>query len=241
MGKDSSEVDKELISSAVKEIEKLINDKKISKSKGDTLIKYIKKSEGRFVDGFQFNSLRFKSIKELDSLQKVLPADKKLSNIQYFFAKKTFQVSKNNSDEELFEKFKTSFSKNAPKMLFIYMPIFAFFLWLFHGKKRWYYFDHGIFTLHYFSFLLLTFLVFTCIEYFSDLLFNDKITEVISGLLGFGAFLWSIIYFYIAHYRFYLETKTISLLKSTVIGAVTFFTFSLLLIAYILYIFINIK
>jgi hypothetical protein len=24
------------------------------------------------------------------------------------------------------------------------MPIFFFSLWLFHNKKRWYYFDHGI-------------------------------------------------------------------------------------------------
>jgi hypothetical protein len=35
------------------------------------------------------------------------------------------------------------------------MPIFAF-SWLFHNKKR-YYFDHGIFTLHYFSFCYYSF------------------------------------------------------------------------------------
>ena len=59
---------------------------------------------------------------------------------------------------EIIEKFISSFTHNLPKVLFVFMPIFAFFLWLFHNKKRWYYFDHGIFTLHYFSFLLLIFL-----------------------------------------------------------------------------------
>lgn len=32
---------------------------------------------------------------------------------------------------------------NLPKALFIYLPIFAFFLWIFHQKKKWWYFDHG--------------------------------------------------------------------------------------------------
>ena len=37
------------------------------------------------------------------------------------------------------------------------MPFFALTLWLTHNKKKWWYFDHGIFTFHYFaSFLLIS-------------------------------------------------------------------------------------
>ena len=54
--------------------------------------------------------------------------------------------------EKLLERTEHDF----PKAVFLYMPVFAFWLWLFHNKKKWYYFDHGIFTLHFFSFLLLS-------------------------------------------------------------------------------------
>lgn len=44
---------------------------------------------------------------------------------------------------------------NLPKWIFFFMPFFAFGLWLTHDKKKWWYFDHGIFTFHFFSSLLL--------------------------------------------------------------------------------------
>jgi hypothetical protein len=37
----------------------------------------------------------------------------------------------------------------------IYLSSYFAFSLDFHNKKKWWYFDHGIFTLHYFSFLLL--------------------------------------------------------------------------------------
>ena len=63
--------------------------------------------------------------------------------------------AKNKNQREIGEKAVESFIHTLPKVLFIYMPIFALLLWLFHDKKKWYYFDSGVFTLHYFSFLLL--------------------------------------------------------------------------------------
>lgn len=47
-----------------------------------------------------------------------------------------------------------TFFHSLPKALFLYLPLFALTLWLFHSKKKFWYFDHGVFTLHYFSFLL---------------------------------------------------------------------------------------
>lgn len=77
-----------------------------------------------------------------------------------FFELKEKGVSKGDILKKLFE---TSF-QNLPKALFIYLPVFAFFLWVFHSKKKWWYFDHGVFTLHYFSFLLLNILIFSLLN-----------------------------------------------------------------------------
>ncbi len=56
------------------------------------------------------------------------------------------------------------FSKAAPKSLFIFMPLFAFVLWIFHDKKKHIYFDHGIFTLHFFSFVLILLTIYNILS-----------------------------------------------------------------------------
>lgn len=118
---------------------------------------------------------------------------------------------------------------NLPKALFIYLPVFAFILWLFHNKKRWWYFDHGIFTLHYFSFLLLSLLVslllYKVSEHSSIILLNK--------LLHFGiisVFVYTIIYFFIAHKRVYKTQKRVSLLIGFLTLWFNFFAFTFLII-----------
>src|SRR5690606_10095718 len=102
--------------------------------------------------------------------------------------------------------------QSVPKGLFLYLPVFAFVLWIFHSKRRWYFYDHGIFTLHYFSFLLLTFSVV--------LLTGQLLMAIHKSLSAIVLFLWMalwlywIFYFFRAHRRVYKESKTISRLKS---------------------------
>ena len=103
-------------------------------------------------------------MKEIDSIQKYGKENEKLSEFSYWAYEKVAHVTEHNTKKEIIEKFIESFFHNIPKILFIIMPFFAFFLWLFHNKKKWYYFDHGIFTLHYFSFLLLIFLILFIID-----------------------------------------------------------------------------
>src|SRR5690606_32395843 len=101
------------------------------------------------------------------------------------------------------DKAENSVTKNIPKFLFFYMPVFAFFMWLFHNKKKWYYFDHGIFTLHYFSFLLLSF--FTIISVLGTI--GEKVHHwLISAfymLSSVVVLLWTFIYFFKAHRKVY--------------------------------------
>jgi len=99
--------------------------------------------------------------------------------------------------------------KLLPKVLFFYMPVFAFWLWLFHGKKRWYFFDHGIFTLHYFSFVLLLLSSFEILSWG----FTQAGLSHINYILFCLYCLFYFFYFFRAHRRMYGETRTISRLK----------------------------
>lgn len=194
----------------------------------------------KIIDKDKFNLGKFKNVKYLDSVQRFSPEDEKFPEFVYEGLKKAIHVTEINTGSEIRAKFKESFIHNFPKVLFIYMPIFAFFLWLFHSKKKWYYFDHGIFTLHYFSFLLLSYLILALAEIILYAFGENMIANVLSGILGLVAFLWAFYYFFPAHHRFYGCSRRKSVLKGTLLFFINGFFISLLLTAFAIYTFINI-
>lgn len=187
------------------------------------------------------NMVGYKNVKQLDSLQEYGPEAEKLDDFEYSIIKKVLLVTEKNSKAEIIKKFLKAFLHNFPKILFIYMPLFAFVLWLFHGKKRWYYFDHGIFTLHYFSFLLLLFLI---VFLFNELMYCfvvNAFTTFSTNSVNLILTLWMFYYFFPAHHRFYGETRTISFVKSISMLVINTILIAVLLTVYMIYIFINIQ
>ncbi|MFB9076530.1 DUF3667 domain-containing protein [Flavobacterium procerum] len=182
---------------------------------------------------------QLKSMKEIDSIQKYGKESEKLNAFSYWVYEKAVHVTETNTKKEIIEKFVESFFHNIPKILFIVMPFFAFFLWLFHNKKRWYYFDHGIFTLHYFSFLLLMFLIMFIIDRIIGSFGEDSPLSLISNITTFVGTVWMCYYFYPAHHRFYGESRTVSFVKSVLLFFLNSIFILFLLTAYVLYIFIN--
>lgn len=151
-------------------------------------------------------------MKQYDSLQ---ATDKTgLYQLGRPFAEKVFSLKEEGfTKEQIWTKYKENFIHTIPKALFIYLPVFAFFLWIFHNKKKWWYFDHGIFTLHYFSFLLLSTLIFIILTKIFDATPNYSIINLIFGLLYTALLLYTSIYFFVAHHRVYENSKRMSILK----------------------------
>lgn len=185
-----------------------------------------------------FLNFGYKNVSHLDSLQNHGPANRKLSGWEYDIAKRTLEIKAKFTQKEIVAKFLEQAKHNFPKTLFIYMPLFAFVLWLFHGKKRWYYFDHGIFTLHYFSFLLLSTLL---LFFFNKLMncFDSSYVNIISIPVNIAGYVWMFYYFFPAHHRFYGESRMVSFLKSIVMFVINMILISFLMLAFILYTFIN--
>lgn len=228
------------IKEEVQEIENLRKKGLISGKNADSLVKYITdaRKENAFKNNDRFFSSGYKSITELDSARKANPD--KIGAVEYWFSKKTIPIQNKYSDEELKEKFLESVMYNFPKALFIYMPLFALVLWLFHNKKRWYYFDHGIFTLHYFSFLLLTSLLVGISDYLLHFLGENMVKKTISVMINAVAYIWMFYYFFPAHHRFYGETRAISFLKSIFILFINIFLIAIVSVLLVIYSFINI-
>ncbi len=163
----------------------------------------------------------YESLQQFDSVQNTLPASKRATGISRWLQRKLAKVNGETTGEEFKEKFGEAIVHNTPKALFLYMPFFAFFLWLFHGKRRWYYFDHGIFTLHYFSFILLTFSIFLLINSIASYA-NETIEDIVAFLV-FLMMCWWFFYFFRSHSKFYGETKAVSRLKGVALFIVNMF------------------
>lgn len=216
----------------------------LSEKESDSIQKFILDSKKKQFDDeddlFSSFGKYYKSVHELDSIQKAAKPSEKMNAFVFYMNRKMQMVQDKYTGKEIKEKFINSFASNFPKALFIYMPLFAFILWLFQNKKRWYYFDHGIFTLHYFSFLLLSVffirLINFVLSYFSDYTFFNVLEYVASAIVV----IYMLYYFFPAHHRFYKEKRWVSLLKGIVMFIINFIAIIIILICFAFYTFINI-
>ena len=163
-----------------------------------------------------------KNMKQFDSLYS--KSDKQVVfNFMKPFAKKIFHMQDLGlKKEQIFGKFKETIIHTLPKALFIYLPIFAFFLWIFHNKKKWWYFDHGIFTLHYFSFLLLGILILICFDKITDYLPDAGILTLLYVLAYAASIVFIAVYFFVAHHRVYESSRTTSVFKGILLFITNF-------------------
>lgn len=212
----------------------------ISQKNNDTIIKILQQSNEVDASKIAKNEqadFGYKTVKELDSVQNTDVDNPIVSDTEYWFLKKWVEVKEENTNDQIIEKFLYSFINNIPKVLFLYLPVFAFILWLFHDKKKWYYFDHGIFTLHYFSFLLLLILMLFLIDKIIVLFESTPALEWIHlGIKSIGYF-WMFFYFFPAHRRFYQHGFLNSFYKSSLIIGINFIVLSVLVVLFALYTF----
>lgn len=210
----------------------------LSQQNSDTIKKILNQTKG--TDKKEVADFGYESVTELDSIQKHTSEAKKVGPTEYWFLKKWLVVKQENTNEQIKEKFILSFTYNLPKVLFLYMPVFAFILWLFHNKKKWYYFDHSIFTLHYFSFILLLILILFFINKLIPLLGKNPLVDWFNFSLKSAGVFWMIYYYFPAHRRLYQQPILKSFFKSITIIIINLVTIILLTVVFALFTYINI-
>lgn len=183
-------------------------------------------------DRIFYAASRFHSIAQYDSAQRTLPESLRETGLSRWSSEKQVELGKVDPDV-LEDKFVESFTHNFPKALFAYMPLFALVLWLFHSRKKWMFFDHAIFTLYYFSFLLITFTLMNILSSFfsSSAVFDYEINASLFVALLFLAFLlYIILYFYRANRKMYQESWFVSFLKATLMLGINITLFVALIV-----------
>ncbi len=188
-----------------------------------------------------YRNYELKNTYSLDSIHQNKKEHEKISDFEYKVLKKYLSLTEKNTPQEIGSKFTDAFFHNLPKFIIFYMPVFAFILWIFHSKKKWYYFDHGIFTLHYFSFLLLLLFILDFVDFSLNSLGYNSFTSAIYSIMKFLAGFWILYYFFPAHHRFYNNPRWKTILKGILIFFANVFLFSIFILSFTIYLFLNLK
>jgi hypothetical protein len=163
------------------------------------------------------------SPEEYLSQQKMLTKEKKDGYLRRIITVKILKINLKGEEgkKEFFNKLTETFLHNIPKALFFLLPVFAFFLKiLYFRKKQFYYVDHAILSLHYFS---LIFILLILSNYILDAVFG-------TGIFTFLAFVWMSAYMLIAMKRLYGERWGRTIFKFITLGFLLIFAIIIILI-----------
>jgi len=167
----------------------------------------------------------------LDSIYKSLPQEDQIINSDGLIYNTSLNIIENVQHKEKNRKAFEFFINNLPKALFFYMPLFAFMLWLFHNKKKYYYFDNGIFTLHFFSVVLMSITVGSILACIANWLDWTWLT-----ILTWLFFTFYVTFYFIKGSRvFYAEKRWVSNTKSFLQIIINFVLILFVFIFYILF------
>lgn len=155
--------------------------------------------------------------------QKMLSKQKKDGYLKRIIKVKILKINLKGEEgkKEFFNKLTETFLHNIPKALFFLLPLFAFFLkLLYFRKKQFYYVDHAVLSLHYFS---LIFILLILSNYILDKIFG-------TGIFTSLAFVWISAYMLIAMKRLYGERWGRTIFKFITLGFLLFFAIIITLI-----------
>lgn len=114
---------------------------------------------------FNFDSDTLKYLASIGKLEPYLDENtKEMGFISRFVTKQVGRIIGNQAKD-----FVTYFISAFSKVIFLALPFFAFLLWLFYRAKKHYYFEVFIFSLHFYTFVFLSWLILIWIELLFDI------------------------------------------------------------------------
>lgn len=123
----------------------------------------------------------FHTKQQYDSMQMTLKKEYRDGRMQRQAAGVYFNSLDHNEDSEKVRK--ERLHHNIPKIMFVLLPLFALFLRWMYDKKRWFYADHAIFSVHLHTFFFILYLFCTGL----DTLFH---TDWFTSLGNIGLFIY---------------------------------------------------
>jgi len=179
-----------------------------------------------------FGDSTYNTVAQYDSAQKMLPIKKRDKWLTAKLTKQQILINNKygNDQNKILAALIDNFKHNFSKILYLSLPIFAFFLWVLYKRNKSYYFaDHMIFSIHLYCAYFIIIFVYTILEQVVKFFTASK--GVLELIYGFTLLL----YFYKAVRFFYGQSRKKTLLKFTLINILNVFSFMFLFIILILF------
>ena len=105
-------------------------------------------------NNFSFSGPGYKSVKQYDSAQNVLPEDKRDGWFAQKLNRRTAELNHRYKDksESFGDDFKQAFLDNFSKVLFYLLPVFALLLKFFYVRRDFFYSEHLVFSIYFYNF-----------------------------------------------------------------------------------------
>lgn len=153
----------------------------------------------------------FAGYRQYDSVQKSLPADKKDGFIKSTMNKRALIIKEKYGDDpkSISKVFFDKFFHTLPQLLFVSLPLFALLLQLLYiRRKQFYYVNHLIFTLHYYIFTFIAFLIIFSLTKIHEVV-HWKIVSISRTIMWIFIF----VYLYKAMRNFYGQRRAKTFIK----------------------------
>jgi hypothetical protein len=101
---------------------------------------------------------KYKTLREYDSVQRALPDTAKDAGIMRWFLRNNVRLKEKTGGRSRVH-IEGDVRHTIPKLMFVLLPLFALYIGWFHSRKKYYYVQHAIFSIHFHSFVFLLLLV----------------------------------------------------------------------------------
>ena len=182
--------------------------------------------------GIVFGDSAYSTVTRYDSAQRKLPKNKKDDWFTSKLIKQQILINKKygNDQNKILSAVIENFKHNFSKILYLSLPIFAFFLWVLYKRNKSYYFaDHMIFSIHLYCAYFIIIFIYTILE------LVVKFFVASTGVLEFIYTVTLLSYFYKAIRVFYGQSRKKTLLKFALINLLNIFSFMFLFFILILF------
>jgi len=184
------------------------------------------------------DTVNYKTIAAYNAAQQKLPSSKKDNWLDAVIKKKGIELNEKYGGDNLkigkalIEKFENYFSR----MLYISLPIFAFFIWvLYRRNKNHFFVDHIIFSIHiYCAFYIILFIT----QIVSTV--NDFLSDQLSGIIAFIVPLTLVFYLYKSLKNHFNQSRKKTLLKCLILILLTMFLMATLMVIFFMFSLFNI-
>jgi uncharacterized protein DUF3667 len=159
---------------------------------------------------------KYKSLREYDSVQRALPDSARDKGLMHWITRNNVrQKIKHGGQGHM--HLEVDVRHDIPKVMFFLLPLFALYVGWFYSRRKYYYVNHAIFSVHFHCFAFLLFLLL--------MLLNAVIPGLWAGVvLALIAVVTLFVYLVAALRGMYGQGWAISLLKGMGIALIYFFT-----------------